>query len=323
MKTTETILITGGAGFIGCALARKFLDEGHCVKLYDSFMRDSLQYYPGVKEHENLEVIQADIRDKQAVSDAIGDTTIVFHLAAIAGVSKYFTIPVEVMEVNILGTYNMLEAAKNNPSIKAFFDFSTSEIYGSNCFLAEEHGDIKAENLFAKRWTYAASKVASEKLGLAYYWQHKVPFIGIRPFNIYGPGQVGEGVISYFINSLLNGKGITITDTGTQSRTYCYIDDFIHGIDVLLKNLDAAIGTSFNIGQEDGIISVKDLAKLVCRTLNTEIEFQYVPHAGDDVMVRSPSVAKLKKLGYSPQIDLEQGLQKTCDWYQQMTVKLD
>ena len=150
------------------------------------------QYFPEVRDSDRLHIVNGDVRDLGSLKSAVGDATLVFHLAAIAGVSKYFRIPAEVMEINVVGTYNVLEAIKANRSIKAFFDFSTSEIYGSNCFHAEEDGDVKMENMFAKRWTYATSKIASEKFGMAYHWQHGVPFIGIRPFNVYGPGQVGR-----------------------------------------------------------------------------------------------------------------------------------
>lgn len=320
---SENVFLTGGAGFIGTALARHFLDRGDRVTIFDVYVRDAMHYFPEIAAHPNLRRIKGDVRDLAALKEAVGDATLVFHLAAIAGVSKYFRIPAEVMEINVLGTYNVLEAIKDNRNVRAFFDFSTSEIYGSNCFGAREDGDVKMENIFAKRWTYATSKMASEKFGMAYYWQYGVPFVGVRPFNVYGPGQVGEGVISYFLNACLKQETIKITGDGSQCRTYCYVDDFVDGIRVLVDNVDKAIGTSFNIGRSTEMYSVLSLAQLVQEIAGVPQSVEYVQHAGDDVMVRSPSVAKLTALGYKPKIDLREGLTRTLDWYRTHQVTLD
>jgi len=323
MPTNDSVLLTGGAGFIGTALARHFLSKGLPVTVFDVFMRDALQYFPEVSNHPNLRRIEGDVRDLTAVKSAIGDATLVFHLAAIAGVSKYFRIPAEVMEINVIGTFNVLEAIKDNRRVRAFFDFSTSEIYGSNCFGASEDGDVKMENIFAKRWTYATSKIASEKFGMAFHWQYGVPFIGIRPFNVYGPGQVGEGVISYFLNNCVRNEIIKVTGDGAQSRTYCYIDDFVDGIVLLLENLDQAVGTSFNIGRATEIFSVLSLAQLAQEVAAVSPRIEFVDHAGDDVMVRSPSIDKIKALGFQPKVGLREGLRLTLEWYRSHQVALD
>lgn len=319
----EHVFITGGAGFIGQELTKRFLARGWRVTVFDSLMRNAMQYFDEPQAAGRLNIIQGDVRDLPALKAAVGDATLVFHLAAIAGVSKYFRIPAEVMEINVIGTYNVLEAVKGRAGVKGLFDFSTSEIYGSNCFHAREDGDVKMENMFAKRWTYATSKIASEKFGMAYHWQHGVPFIGVRPFNVYGPGQVGEGVISYFLNNCIRGEPIRITGDGSQCRTYCYIDDFADGIDVLLEHLDQAIGTSFNIGRADEMMSITMLAQLAREISGAKVPIEFIDHQGDDVMVRSPSVAKLKALGFKPQIDLREGLTRTFRWYSEHKVALD
>lgn len=323
MTATDEVFLTGGAGFIGTALARHFLSQGARVTVFDLYMRDAMHYFPEVSSHPNLRKVKGDVRDLSAVKAAVGDATIVFHLAAIAGVSKYFRIPADVMEINVLGTYNVLDAIKDNRNVRAFFDFSTSEIYGSNCFGAREDGDVKMENIFAKRWTYATSKIASEKFGMAFHWQYGVPFIGVRPFNVYGPGQVGEGVISYFLNNCLRGEVIKVTGDGGQCRTYCYIDDFVAGIAILLQNLDTAIGTSFNIGRSTEIYSVLSLAQLAQEIAGVPPAIEFVQHQGDDVMVRAPSIDKLKALGFVPKVDLREGLKRTLDWYRTNQVALD
>lgn len=323
MGSNDSIFLTGGAGFIGTSLARYFLAKDCRVTVFDVFVRDAMQYFPEVTKHPNLKTIKGDVCDLPSLKEAIGDATIVFHLAAIAGVSKYFRIPARVMEINVIGTYNILEVIRGNKNVRAFFDFSTSEIYGSNCYGAREDGDVKMENIFAKRWTYATSKMASEKFGMAYYWQYGVPFIGIRPFNVYGPGQVGEGVISYFLNNCLNNQTIKITGDGSQARTYCYITDFINGIEVILENLDNSIGTSFNVGRATEILSVLGLAEMAIEVTGAHCKIEYVEHQGDDVMIRSPNINQLKTLGYEPKVDLRTGLLTTYDWYKAHSVKLD
>jgi nucleoside-diphosphate-sugar epimerase len=323
MISNEKIFISGGAGFIGSALAKYFLEKGNTVIIYDSFLRNTLEFYPEINDHHNLTKVVGDIRDKQKLKESIQESTYIFHLAAIAGVSKYFTIPAEVMEVNIIGTYNIFDAAKEMKYLKAIFDFSTSEIYGSDCFNASEEGDIKMENISNRRWTYATSKIASEMFGMSYLWQFNVPFIGIRPFNIYGPGQVGEGAISYLINNAIKGEEMTLTDDGSQARTFCYIDDFILGIEKILNNIDDCIGQSFNIGTTNEIISVFSIAKLIQEICEVELKINYKGHAGEDVLVRSPNIDKIKRLGYKPKFTLREGLIKTYQWYKDKSIILD
>lgn len=322
MIENEVVFITGGAGFIGTALTQRLLEK-NTVIVYDSFLRNSLQYYPEMRRNRNLVLVKGDIRDKEKIKSSVQNSTIVFHLAAIAGVSKYFSIPAEVMETNIIGTYNILEAAKGNRNIQALFDFSTSEIYGSNCFRADEAGDVRMENLSEKRWTYATSKIASEKLCLSYFWQHEVPFIGIRPFNIYGPGQVGEGVISYFLNNARRNEPIRITGDGGQARTYCYIDDFLDGLGILLRNLPDAVGESYNIGTYTELATIWGLGKLVKEVTGCTSRIEFTPHQGEDVMVRSPNITKMQKLGYEPRVGLKEGLKRTYDWYCSSNITLD
>lgn len=322
MIENEVVFITGGAGFIGTSLTRRLLDKNRVI-IYDSFLRNTLQYYPEIRRSKNLVLVEGDIRDKERIKNSLHDSTIVFHLAAIAGVSKYFSIPAEVMETNIIGTYNVLEAVEGNTNIGALFDFSTSEIYGSNCFKANEAGDVRMENLSEKRWTYATSKIASEKLCLSYFWQHGVPFIGIRPFNIYGPGQVGEGVISYFLNNARRNQPIRITGDGGQARTYCYIDDFLDGLAILLTNLPGVIGESYNIGTFTELATIYGLSKLVREVTGCSSSIEFIPHQGEDVMVRSPNITKMQKLGYEPKVGLKEGLRRTYDWYCSSRITLD
>ena len=179
------------------------------------------------------------------------------------------------------------------------------------------------ENLFEKRWTYATSKIASEKIGLAYFWQYEVPFIGIRPFNVYGPGQVGEGVISYMLNSVIRGQEIKITGDGTQARTFCFIEDFLAALLTLIENLNSSVGSAFNIGTNTEIVTVNQLASLIEEVSEVAISRRYVEHLGEDVKVRSPSISRIEKLGFTPKVSLRDGLKRTLEWYRENQVSLD
>ena len=127
----------------------------------------------------------------------------------------------------------------------------------------------------------------------------------------------------YFINNALEGKGIKVTGDGSQCRTFCYIDDFIHGIDVLLNNLDKAVGESFNIGRATEIISMYGLAKEVEKIHGSPIDIGFTRHSGEDVLCRAPNTKKLQELGYSPKISLNEGLRHCYDWYKEYKVELD
>jgi UDP-glucuronate decarboxylase len=321
----KRVLITGGAGFIGRALTEVALARGAEVVIFDNFTRNSLQYFNNATDKSGCQIVRGDIRDKPSLAKVVDDLDpdYVFHLAAIAGVSKYFSHPVDVLDVNITGTFCLLDLLKGRGSLKAVFDFSTSEIYGSHCYLSEEGGSVKMENLFEKRWTYATSKIASEKIGLAYHWQYDMPFVGVRPFNVYGPGQIGEGVISYMLNNVISNKAITITGDGVQSRTFCFIDDFLAGVMVLVDNLPSAIGSSFNIGTNSDIVTINRLVEIILEVAGVEVSVNYAPHKGEDVIVRSPSLRKINALGYKPEVSLREGVKMTLEWYKENQVALD
>ena len=314
-------IITGGAGFIGSAIAEHLLANGFSVTIIDNLTRNSIQYNQSLLHNSRLTFNQVDICDQAALMALDNDFTHIFHLAAIAGVSKYFSAPADVMRINTLGTFNMLEVAKKQHSLRLFVDFSTSEIYGSFCHNVSEDGDIKMECLSEKRWTYASSKIASERFVMSYYWQYDVPVSIVRPFNIYGPGQTGEGVISNFIINSLHNKPIVVTGNGEQLRSFCFIDDMVRGLslilDQILEDSDKVIGEAYNIGNDADIITMNSLAKLVRHLTHSSSEIVHRRHLGADVIVRSPNISKLRKLTYHPQVSLEEGIARSVAWYQE------
>lgn len=312
-------LITGGAGFIGSALARRMLNAGYSVTIIDNFTRNALKHFPEIERSSRLVLIKGDVCDETIYKNLPSDFTHIFHLAAIAGVSRYFAIPADVMRVNTVGTLKLLEFARSQHSLELLIDFSTSEVYGSNCYGASEESDIRMERLTEKRWTYACSKIASERLVMTFYWQYGLPITIVRPFNIFGPGQVGEGAISNFISCALSEKPLLITGNGEQLRSFCYIDDMLDALDVIIKcantNPPSVLGECFNVGNELGIISMRTLAEIVIDLVGSTSAIEFISHLGADVMIRSPDIKKISLLGYKPRVTLREGIKISAEWY--------
>jgi nucleoside-diphosphate-sugar epimerase len=241
----------------------------------------------------------------------------VVHLAAIAGVDTVLKMPVRTMQVAILGTHQVLEAARENPLLERLIDFSTSEVFGSYAYKVRE-GDLTALGAVGEaRWTYAVSKLATEHLAHNYFKQYGTPALSVRPFNIYGPGQVGEGAIHRFIVQAIHNEPITIHNDGSQIRAWCYIDDMVDGI---LRCLEApaAVGQAFNIGNPRSVVTIDDLARRIVRLSGSRSEITNVPWNNADVELRIPNIDKARQLlGYEPQVDLDEGLARTIRWYRE------
>lgn len=308
----KKIFITGGAGFIGSTLIGKLVNDNEIV-VYDNLARNSLKdksYYG----HKNLTVIEGDILDIDNIRNSIGDSNIVIHAAAIAGIVNTVKNPVRTMRVNMLGTANILEVLRNS-RIDRFMDFSTSEVFGSRAFKVNESTDTVTGAVGEARWTYAVSKLAGEHLTSAYYREYNLPTVTVRPFNIYGPGQIGEGAIQVFIRKALNNEDIYIFGDGNQIRAWCYVDDMVDGIMLALTH-DNAVGESFNIGNARAVTTIYGLAQIVCRILNSKSKIIFKPALSADIELRVPDVVKAKNLiGYQAKIDLEEGIVKTAEWY--------
>ncbi|MFC1698977.1 NAD-dependent epimerase/dehydratase family protein [Candidatus Omnitrophota bacterium] len=312
-KAPKKIFITGGAGFIGTALIERLIENNQIV-IYDNFHRNSIKDSARIN-HPNLTMVEGDVLDLPALKRNIQGSDYVLHLAAIAGVDTVIQDQVKTMKVNLIGTTNVLEAAATLKDCRRFIDFSTSEVFGSYAYKSGEEDSTVMGAAGEARWTYAVSKLAGEHLTHSYYKQFGLPALSIRPFNIYGPGQVGEGAIHKFVRQAIQDEKIEIRGTGDQIRSWCYIDDIIDAILLCLEN-DQAVGNIFNIGNPQGTITVHGLALAVVRVLNSKSSIRFVPKTSVDVELRIPSIEKARQiLGFEPKVDLEQGIKRTADWY--------
>jgi len=306
----KTIFITGGAGFIGSTLIGRLIEDNSIV-VFDTFRRDALTKKP-FANHPNLRIIRGDVLDFPALRDAMAGAQIVIHCAAIAGIVTVLKSPTSTIRVNLMGTANALEAARSLDRLERFVDFSTSEVFGRSAFRADETDSTSIGAIGEARWTYAVSKLAGEHLTKAYHQEFGMPTVTVRPFNVYGPGQVGEGAIKVFVERALRDEELLIHGDGNQIRAWCYVDDFIDGI-LLAVTHERAIGESFNIGNARAVITIYGLAQTVVRVLESNSPIRFVEKDYIDVELRVPSVAKARDLlGFEAKVDLDEGIRRTA-----------
>jgi nucleoside-diphosphate-sugar epimerase len=314
MLEGKRIFISGGAGFIGTTLARELVDRNEVVA-YDSLHRDALSG-TDLGDHPNFTLVQGDILDADAFRAAADGATHFVHCAAIAGVDTVLQSPVRVMRVNVIGTYNALEAALATlPTLERYVDFSTSEVFGTHALNVEEGHVSTIGSVGEARWTYAVSKLAGEHMAHAYHDELGLPAVTVHPFNIFGPGQIGGGAIRAFIEAALAGRDLTIHGDGSQIRAWTYVSDMVSGVLACLEH-DAAVGQAFNIGNPRGAVTIYDLAQRIKRLSGADGEIVFQPLHYADVELRIPNVKKAREvLGWEPAVELDQGLEKTIAWY--------
>ena len=314
----QKIFITGGAGFIGTRLCESLVEENQIV-VYDNGHRNALKDTP-FAHHPNLRFITGDVLDRDQVNKSMKGCTLVIHMAAIAGIDSVVKEPLTTMKVNLMGTENVLEAAVEK-GVERFVYFSTSEVYGPLVYKASEEDETTQGPVGEMRWTYSVSKLAGEHLAHCYMGKYKLPVVTLRPFNVYGPHQVGESAMRKFIASAIQNQDIDIYGDGTQIRSWCFIDDFAQGVLASLTE-PSAIGEVFNIGDPKQTITLLALAEKVIHLAGSRSEIRFKKRTMPDVHVRVPSIEKARRiLGYSPQVTLDQGIMKTIAWHQSLSEK--
>ena len=314
--TGKRIVVTGGAGFIGTTLARRLVDENEIVAI-DNLHRDTLGG-TALADHPNFSFVQGDILDAESLTDVVKGATHLIHAAAIAGVDTVLASPVRTMRVNLIGTYNALEAAvATKDTIERVIEFSTSEVFGTYAYKVDEEHVTTQGSVGEARWTYAVSKLAGEHMAHAYHDELGLPTVSVRPFNVYGPRQVGGGAIRAFIETALAGKPLVIHGDGSQIRAWCYVDDMVEALLLALEHPNA-IGESFNVGNARSAVTIYDLAQRIRRLtgLQHDLVFQALHYT--DVELRIPNVDKARELlGFEANVELDEGLERTIAWYRE------
>jgi UDP-glucose 4-epimerase len=313
----KRLFVTGGAGFIATTLARRLVDDNEIVAV-DNLHRDALSGTE-LADHPNFTLHEADVLDAAALAELAAGATHFVHCAGIAGVDAVLSSPVHTMRVNLIGTYNALEAARaTQDTLERFVDFSTSEVFGTQAINAREGHVTTIGSVGEARWTYAVSKLAGEHMAHAYYGELGLPTVTVRPFNVYGPRQIGGGAIRAFIEAALGGADLTIHGDGSQIRAWCYVDDMVDATLLCLERPEA-VGHSFNVGNARSTVTIYDLAQRIKRLTGCPGEIVFRPLHYADVEVRIPNVAKARELlGFEARVELDDGLARTVAWYRQL-----
>lgn len=294
------VVITGGAGFIGSHLTRNLLSRDYRVTIIDNMSTGSRRNLRDMATHPNLTIVNSSITDEFVLDRLASGADMLVHLAAAVGVKLILDKPTESIMTNVVGTYNVLEAAARYGCRTLVA--STSEVYGkSHQIPYKEDGDSTLGPTIMDRWSYAASKMIDEFLTLGAARQHEIDVVITRFFNVVGPGQVGTFgmVIPRFVNQALNNEPITIYDDGAQIRCFSHVLDAVDALVRLIEATDLEDAQIFNVGNDEEI-TILELAKLVIEITNSQSEIAFVPYGEayrkgfEDIVKRVPDVSKIK-----------------------------
>ena len=312
------ILVTGGAGFIGGHLVESFVRDGH-----DVIVLDSLEpfYDTDIKRRTidvaraaaaegdgTYELVEGDVRDADLVADLVADAEFVFHQAAQAGVRASVANPRRVDDINVEGTLNVLDAARDSPVERVVFA-SSSSVYGKPSYLPydEEHPTTPVS-------PYGVSKLAAESYVRVYGDLYDIPTVALRYFTVYGPRMRPNMAISNFVSRCMNDEPPVVYGDGSQTRDFTYIDDIVRANAKLLET-DAADGEVMNIGSTDNV-DIQTLAAVIRDEIAPDLDVEYGERQAGDAEHTHADVSKAADvLGYEPTEDIRSGVGKFIDWY--------
>lgn len=308
-------LVTGGAGFIGSNLCEALTDMGYQVRCLDNLSTGKRANVDLLVDRDNYTFIEGDIRDLDTCMEACKGVTYVLNQAAWGSVPRSIEMPLFYEEVNIRGTLNMMEAARQN-GVKRFVYASSSSVYGDHPVLPKVEG--QEGNLLSP---YALTKRVDEEYGKLYYKLYGLNTYGLRYFNVFGRRQDPDGayaaVIPKFIKQLLNGETPTINGDGKQSRDFTYIDNVIEANLKACLAPEEAGGNAFNVafGGREYLI---DIYYDLCKALGIDREPNFGPDRAGDIKHSNADISKARKLlGYDPDYDFEKGIALAIDWYKE------
>lgn len=311
----QSILVTGGAGFIGSHLCDRLINDGYKVICLDNLLTGSKKNIEHLMDNPNFEFIEGDVC--QPINE-LSDKGInyIFHLASPASPVDYQNYPEETLLANSVGTINVLKLAKEiNAKVLLA---STSEVYGDPLEHPQKETYFGNVNSFGPRSCYDEGKRYAEAATYVYVHKHNVDARIIRIFNTYGPRmQKDDGrVVSNFLMDALNGLPFKIDGDGSQTRSFCYVTDLVDGI-VKAMFTDATRGEIFNLGNPNEF-TIKSLAEKITEITGSKSEIEFSGNFREnDPMRRQPDISKAKEvLGWEPKVELTEGLQKTIEYYQ-------
>lgn len=317
---TKKILVTGGTGFIGSALVKRLVKEGYTVRVLDNDIRGRKHRLTDIKD--KIEIVSGDIRDYETVKKSCEGMDSVFHLAYINGTAYFYEKPELVLEVGVKGIINVLDACIHH-NIKEFLIMSSSEAYQHPKVIpTPEDVPLVVPDPHNPRYSYGSGKIISELMSINYGKKYFDRTLIIRPHNVYGPDMGNEHVIPQFarrMNQLIKEQStesieFPIQGTGKETRAFVHIDDFIDGVMTVYdkgENLEI-----YNVGTDEEV-SIRQVAKLVGEYFGKNTIVKEGDLTKGSTPRRCPDITKVRKLGYTPQITLAQGIKKTVPWYLQ------
>jgi UDP-glucuronate 4-epimerase len=309
------ILVTGGAGFIGSHLVDRLLEGGNkviCVDNFDPFYDRSIKEN-NISEHrkdDNYKLVEEDVRNFEILCEKITeDIDVIVHLAAKAGVRPSVENPVGFQDVNVMGTQNMLEFAKER-EVTQFIFASSSSVYGTNKNVPWSEDDHVLKPISP----YASTKVSGELMGHVYTELYDMRFLALRFFTVYGPRQRPDLAIHKFLRLMSNGEQITLYGDGSSRRDYTYIDDIIDGVMAAIEYEDSMYEI-INLGN-NRTVQLLELVEAIEEASGIESNRTFGPEVPGDVHQTWADINKAKDLlDYNPDYSLKQGLEKFVQWY--------
>jgi dTDP-glucose 4,6-dehydratase len=315
MSSQTKVLVTGASGFIGSHLVELLVNQGYKVRALTRYTSDdhrgNLNWLP-TEVMANVELYRADLRDAEAISDAMRDIDTVFHLGAIISIPYSYQHPEETLGVNVNGTFNVLQAMRLHGTRRGVI-VSTSEVYGSARYVPiDEAHPLQAQS------PYSATKISAESLATSFHRSFNTPIMVVRPFNTYGPRQSARAIIPAIISQAL-AKPVVTLGALHPTRDLTYAADTARGLMLAGCATDEALGSVVNLGTGSSI-SIGDLAKKIITLIGREIEVQgndderMRPNASEVLRLESNNQLAAKLIGWRPEISLDDGLRRTIDW---------
>jgi nucleoside-diphosphate-sugar epimerase len=314
----RSILVTGGSGFIGSALVKALLTQGESVRVFDDNSRGSLRRLDGVEQ--DIEFVRGDIRDADAVAEAMRGMDEVHHLAFINGTASFYSAPDLVLDVGVKGIINVIDACRRHGTGTLVLA-SSSEVYQSPPLVpTDESEPLVIPDPLNPRFSYGAGKIISEMLALNHGRKHFDRVLIFRPHNVYGPDMGFDHVIPHFAARLrklqdATGQGareFAIQGSGKETRSFCYIDDLVAGV-MLMRARGEHLGI-YHVGTAEEI-TIAELARRMAKAAGIEIALRPSAAPAGSTARRCPDISKLAALGYKPRVPLDEGLVPTLRLY--------
>lgn len=312
MQTMKRILITGGAGFIGSHLCKRLLLDGNYVICLDNFFTGRVENVKKLLSRNNFKLVEHDVIEKY--SEKVDE---IYNLACPASPPHYQYDPIKTTKTSILGIMNMLDLALENKA--KILQASTSEVYGDPNVHPQNEEYWGNVNPIGIRSCYDEGKRCAETLMADYHRTHSLETRIVRIFNTYGPNMDSKDgrVVSNFIIQALKGEDITIYGDGSQTRSFCYVDDLVEGLVKMIDNPQGFIGP-VNLGNT-GETSILDFAKIIIRLTGAKSKIVHLPLPLDDPKQRKPDISLAKReLNWEPRVNVEDGLLKTIEYFKEL-----